>query len=59
MKKRNPEKYIVNKCNTERYGRSAVPFLQRLLNEDYEKQRKNLKCLLQVNNDITYNFPFT
>ena len=44
---------------TERYGRSAVPFLQRLLNEDYEKQRKNLKCQLQVNNDVTYNVPIT
>ena len=59
MKKRNPEKYIVHNYYTERYGRSAVPFLQRLLNEDYEKQRKNLKCLLQVNNDVTYNVPIT
>ena len=52
MRKRNPEKFVVNYCNTERYGRSAVPFLQRLLNEDYAKQKKDLKCLLQVNNDI-------
>ena len=52
MTKRNPEKYVVNCAKTERYRRSAVPFLQRLLNEDYEKQRKDLKCLLQVNNDI-------
>ena len=59
MRKRNPEKYIVNYCNTERYGRSAVPFLQRLLNKDYEKQKKDLKCLLQVNNDISYNVPIT
>ena len=36
MKKRNPEKYAVNSAKTERYRRSAVPFLQRLLNEDYD-----------------------
>ena len=52
MAKRNPDKYAVNNAKTERYRRSAVPFLQRLLNEDYSKQRKNLKCLLQVNNDV-------
>ena len=52
MTKRNPEKYVVNSAKTERYRRSAVPFLQRLLNEDYTKQRKDLKVLLQVNNDI-------
>ena len=46
-------KYVVNyNCNTEHYGRSAVPFLQKLLNKDNEKQKKDLKCLLQVNNDI-------
>ena len=52
MRKRNPEKYAVNSAKTERYRRSAVPFLQRLLNEDYDLQKKNIKCLLQVNNDV-------
>ena len=52
MTKRNPDKYVVNHAKTERYRRSAVPFLQRLLNDDYDKQRKDLKCLLQVNNDV-------
>ena len=52
MRKRNPEKYAVNSAKTERYRRSAVPFLQRLLNEDYDLQKKNIKCLLQVNNDF-------
>ena len=28
MKKRNPEKYAVSSAKTERYRRSAVPFLQ-------------------------------
>ena len=53
MTKRNPDKYAVNSAKTERYRRSTVPFLQRLLNEDYAKQRKDLKCLLQVNNDVS------
>ena len=52
MRKRNTQKYIVNNCKTERYGRSAVLFLQRLLNEDYRKQKKDIKSLLQVNSEI-------
>ena len=52
MKKRNPEKYSVTNANTERYRKSAVPFMQRLLNDDFARQKKDLKCLLQVNNDI-------
>ena len=53
MMKRNHEKYVVKKANTERYKKSAVPFLQRLLNDDYSRQKKDLKSLLQVNNDIS------
>ena len=59
MRKRNPEKYSVNIAKTERYRKSAVPFLQRLLNDDYAKQKKNLKCLLQVNIDVFDNVPIT
>ena len=59
MKTRNSNKYFVNHANTERYRKSAVPFLQRLLNEDYIKQKKNLKMMLQVNNGIHFNTPIT
>ena len=59
MQKRSPEKYVVNYTNSERYRRSAVPYLQRLLNMDYSKQKKDLKCLLRVNNDIVHNIPIT
>ena len=59
MKKRSPEKYVVNHTNSERYKKSAVPYLQRLLNMDYSKQKKDLKCLLRVNNDIVHNIPIT
>ena len=37
MRTRYPERYVVNKAHTERYRNSAVPYLQRLLNEDYMK----------------------
>ena len=56
---RNPEKYSVNIAKTERYKKSAVPFLQRLLNDDYAKKKKDLKCLLQVNIDVFNNVPIT
>ena len=59
MKKRSPRKYVVNHSNTERYRKSAVPYLQRLLNKDFSQQKKDLKCLLQVNNDIVHNIPIT
>ena len=34
---RNTEKYIVNFARTENYKNSAVPYCQRLLNEDYRR----------------------
>ena len=51
MRTRYPEKYVVNKAHTERYRKSAVPYLQRPLNEDYNKE-KIITSLLQVNNDV-------
>ena len=35
MKIRKPEKHEVNFTNTERYGRSAIPYMQTLLNADH------------------------
>ena len=52
MDKRNPERFVVNNAKTERFKRSAIPFLQTLLNEDYTKQKKDLSNLLQVNNGV-------
>ena len=34
---RNTEKYVVNFARTENYRNSAVPYCQRLLNEDYRR----------------------
>ena len=59
INKRNPERFVVKAANTERLKRSAIPFLQRLLNEDYTKQKKDLSRLLQVNNRFVYNAPIT
>ena len=36
---RNPERYVVNAAHTESYRNSAVPYYQRLLNEDYRAGR--------------------
>ena len=55
MNKRNPERFVVNGSNTERYRRSAIPFLQRLLNEDYSRQKKDLHKLIRVNNGVCIN----
>ena len=48
MSMRNPERFVVNSSNTERHRRSAVPFLQRLLNQDYSRQKRDLPKLLQA-----------
>ena len=39
----------VNHASTERYRNSAIPFLQRKLNENIKMERQKLKALLQVN----------
>ena len=55
---RNKEKYHVNHANTERYRNSAIPFLQRKLNENNKIERKRLRALLQVN-CVSYVDPIT
>ena len=59
MNMRNPERFVINISSTERYKRSAVPFLQRLLNEDFSKQRNDLAKVLRVNNGVSNNAPIT
>ena len=59
MSMRNTEKYVINKSNTQRHQKSAVPFLQKLLNDDYSKQKKDLSKLLRVNNGVINNAPIT
>ena len=52
MSKRNPKRF------NERHRRPAVPFLQRLLNDEYSRHRKDLSKLLQVNNGILFNLVY-
>ena len=59
MSKRNPERYVINKFKTRRHQKSAVPFLQKLLNDDYANQKKDLSKLLRVNNGVINNAPIT
>ena len=59
MTKRNPERYMVMNSKSERHRRSAVPYLQRLLNKDYLRQKKDLSKLFRVNNGVHYNTPIT
>ena len=59
MTKRNPERYMVMNSKSERHRRSAVPFLQRLLNKHYLRQKKDLSKLFRVNNGVHYNTPIT
>ena len=44
----NPDKYVMKGANTERYKKSAVPFLQRQLNNDNNKRKKELKRLNSI-----------
>ena len=38
-------KYQVNKANTERYKKSSIPSMQRLLNDDIKKRKRDMKDL--------------
>ena len=40
MKTRKKEKYKIFKQNTKRYQNSAIPFMRRLLNNEYEEKGK-------------------
>ena len=43
LKTRHKETYKVNKAYTERYRQSAIPYMQRLLNEDERHRNKEKK----------------
>ena len=50
MKVRHPLKYQVNKANTERYKCSTIPYMQRLLNDDSRKRKRDMDDL---NNELS------
>jgi hypothetical protein len=43
MKKRKVNKYKVNRANTERYKLSAIPYMQRLMNNNNAMNFKFMK----------------
>ena len=43
MRKRKTKKFKVNKTNTKRYQRSAIPYMQNLLNQENYRQNNILK----------------
>ena len=54
MRKRGHEKYIVNKALTERYKLSAIPYMQRLLNESEKKKQEILRQIDNVSVPVNY-----
>ena len=54
MRKRGHEKYIVNKAFTERYKLSAIPYMQRLLNESEKKKQEILRQIDDLSVPVNY-----
>ena len=50
METRQHEKYKIVRSFSKRYAVSAIPSMQRLLNKEYNKQKKALKSLLSPTN---------
>ena len=53
MAKRNVEKFIVKKAMTERFRKSAIPNMQRLLNKDDKRKRDMFKI---IENSVPVNY---
>ena len=51
MKKRTSNKFLVNTARTERYSRSSIPSMQRMLN-CYEKDFKRALSVNPVPNEL-------
>ena len=45
MDKRKTEKFLINQINTERYKKSAIPAMLRMLNEEDFKMKQALSNL--------------
>ena len=52
MKKRKTEKYFIKKINTERYMKSAIPAMKRVLNREEMKRRNLLNVSLASENNV-------
>ena len=55
MRKRNGNKFVTNQHLTERYKMSTIPYLQRILNEDFHEKKKQFKRIMSpVDNNNCY-----
>ena len=41
---RNQNKYFVNFATTERYLKSSIPYMQRMLNSEHKQKSKLIRC---------------
>ena len=57
MKKRNVEKFVVKKAITERFRKSAIPSMQRLLNKE-DKEKRNIFKIIQNTVPVNYGKTF-
>ena len=55
MEKRSAEKFVVRKALTERYKRSAIPNMQRLLNDN---EREKMEMFRKIKNAVPVNYEF-
>ena len=53
MKKRSGEKFVVRKAFTERYRRSAIPNMQRLLNK---LENEKIETFKKIENTVPVNY---
>ena len=53
MEMRSGEKFVVKKAMTERYKRSAIPSMQRLLNES---EKEKLEIFKKINSTVPVNY---
>ena len=58
MKTRKSEKYFVKNINTERYRRSSIPAMQRMLNKEDLKMRSLVKSIDSNSNFVTREYCF-
>ena len=53
MKKRSGEKFVVKKAFTERYKRSAIPSMQRLLNNS---EKEKTEIFRKIDSTVPVNY---
>ena len=55
MKKRNVEKFLINNIVTERYKRSAIPAMKKMLNEEELKLKRAIQNIDIVPRELCFS----